>query len=394
MPPVQPACPAPQISRRRLGFAVAGLAAGTLAVHPAAAQTPQRDAARLAELGIRVGGQPPTAVTLATVRRVIVGSPERAALWRDSDMAILARLPELEWLFIQQPTGITSAGWQALPRSRTLRLVRLVGARFDRAGVAALASLPALEVLDLTAADGVDDEAAALIARSAARLQVLTLSGSQVTDRGMAALASLPALTTLDLTWVNGLTDAGVARLAAIRTLERLDLSLTGIGSDPRGFVALAALPALESLALTGVELSPGSVAAIARLPVLQHLSLSGIGDAALAPLGALPSLRGLSLAGPEVTDAAMATVARLRGLTQVRLLETSVGDAGVAALRHLALASISLDGSPVGDRGLVALAAIPTLGWISARGTRVTPAGVATALAVPGRHPSLRIER
>jgi hypothetical protein len=38
--------------------------------------------------------------------------------------------------------------------------------------------------------------------------------------------------------------------------------------------------------------------------------------------------------------------------------------------------------------------AAIPTLGWISARGTRVTPAGIAAARALPGRQSSLRTER
>lgn len=384
--------PSTRITRRALALAALVAPFG----RDAAAQAAERDAARLAELGIRVRGQPVTAALLGQVRQVVAASPERGAQWRDADMAILARLPELDWLILQEPAAVSAAGWQALARSRTLRLLNVRGARLDRAGVAAIASLPALEILSLRACAGVDDEAAALLARDARRLTTLDLSGTEITDRGVAALTSLPALTTLQLVWVNGLTDAGVARLAALRTLEALDLSMNAVGEDPRGFEALATLPALERLWLGDLDLAPGSIAAVARMPALRSLVLHGarIGDAELAPLATMQGLRDLRVSGPTVTDAAMTTVARMRGLTALDLSATGVGDAGVALLRPLSLARITLDQSRVGDRGIAALAGIPTLGWISARGTRVTPAGIAAALAVPGRHPSLRIER
>ncbi len=63
-----------------------------------------------------------------------------------------------------------------------------------------------------------------------------------------------------------------------------------------------------------------------------------------------------------------------------------------MAVLADTVVANLMIDQTAVTDAGLLTLATIPTLSYVSAWNTQITDAGIEAALALPGRHPDLRV--
>jgi hypothetical protein len=74
----------------------------------------------------------------------------------------------------------------------------------------------------------VDDASLALL-RSFPRLQSLNLAQTRITDRGLRDVATLSALEHLDLSGNPGVTDAGLDHLAALPRLQMLVLAGTRV---------------------------------------------------------------------------------------------------------------------------------------------------------------------
>lgn len=199
----------------------------------------------------------------------------------DAGLAILDATPKLETLTLGE-TAIGDATITRIGRLRELRtlvlsatrasrerLVELGGlaklerlyldeTRADDAVLAALAPARGLRVLHLEQTDV--SEASLPVLRGFARLEELTVGDTRMRG-GITDLAAWPRLRTLSLLGLE-LGDAEVARLAAARSLARLDLSSTEV-RDPGPLVAL---PKLVELGLTQTRLSPAGKAAVARL--------------------------------------------------------------------------------------------------------------------------------
>ncbi len=65
-----------------------------------------------------------------------------------------------------------------------------------------------------------------------------------------------------------------------------------------------------------------------------------------------------------------------------------------MAKLAGTTIQSLMIDRTAMMDAGLLTLAAMPTLSYVSARYSQITDAGIEAAMAVPGYHPDLRISR
>ena len=162
-------------------------------------------------------------------------------------------------------------------------------------------------------------------------------------------------------TWA---TDAELELLGRIKTLKRLDLSLTYV-SD-RGIEQLKGLDRLEDLNLYAAEF---------------------ITDAALAFLRGHKQLRTLNLRGTDVTDTSLAYVAELPGLRRLDISFTQISDVGLEHLAALTeLEDLNLGGNKISGVGLHVLKLLPRLKKLSFYGIQRRNAGWCWAPVVTDR--------
>lgn len=159
-------------------------------------------------------------------------------------------------------------------------------------------------------------------------------------------------------TWA---TDNDVQRLAELKDLKRLDLSLTYV-SD-RGIESLQKLTKLEDLNLFAAEF---------------------ITDAAISFLRANKGLQRLNLGGTDVTDTSLQYVAELTGLKQLDVSQTQISDVGLDHLPALAqLEDLNLGGNKISGVSLNILKLLPKLKKLSFSGIQRRNAGLCWAPVV-----------
>jgi Leucine-rich repeat (LRR) protein len=132
-------------------------------------------------------------------------------------------------------------------------------------------------------------------------LERLEIRDSSIDDEGMASLANLDNLTLLDLTECRLFTDDGLKHIAGLSSLRNLDLAETKISND--GIAHLAGLTGLENLSIRSTSLDNDAVSTIAGLKNLQQLNIGGTlidGDGARKLVEALPELKVLNLANSD----------------------------------------------------------------------------------------------
>ena len=255
----------------------------------------------------------------------------------DEDLASVAHLTGLRSLNLAG-TAITDRGLVEVARLRSLKCLALPE-RITDGALVHLAGLPKLEALLLP---GNTLSGFGLVHLGRVRtLRVLTLRGqSALPDAALAPLTELPRLESLSLNGASTISDAGVDLLVKSRSLRKLDLFGTQV--TPQGVARLTRLPSLEYLDLhTQPGLDDDALAALSRLPHLKRLCL-GISrtqhytEKGLAELTKLERLELLHLLGPGVTDAALRQVAKLSGLRELYVVNSPMGNRGLAALASL----------------------------------------------------------
>jgi len=262
------------------------------------------------------------------------------------------------------------------------------------------------------------------------------LTGFQVgmlNDAEMAAFENLPWIRHAEIQ--RELTDAGLERLSKSRWAPDCShLTLNGEALTGASLAHLKRFTKLKSLHL----FNAGDLHAVAPdLPRLIHLSIGGpkITNAAIEHVKALTALTSLHVRGTSVTDVGIEKIRELRpselrldgspgitnramehlrgmapGLTSLNLSNTSVGDAGLAALKdswaklrlleiseskvtdeglvHLLAAKklvhLIADLRAITDRGLVAISKLQPLHWLSVKGSAISDAGLANLQRLP----------
>jgi len=149
-------------------------------------------------------------------------------------------------------------------------------------------------------------------------------------------------------------TDADLEPIATVKTLKRLDLSLTYV--TDRGIERLKALDQLEDLNLYAAEF---------------------ITDAAMAFLRGNRQLKTLNLRGTDVTDTSLAYVAELTNLRSLDISFTQITDVGLEHLASLPqLEALNLGGNKISGVGLHVLKLLPKLRRLSFYGIQRRNAG------------------
>lgn len=186
----------------------------------------------------------------------------------------LAVLPRLAGLKMYTTGGNLSA-LQSLCGLRCLDLSDSGSlAHSGAADLPGLGDLAGLTSLRLGRCWGVTDAAMTEVARLTCLERLDLEEGSyQITDAGLARLATLPALRSLNLKRCHGVTARGLSLLARLGTLESLDLSWTAL--DDAALAAIATgLKSLRRLAIRGCD-RVTRVETLDSLDHLEHLDVS-----------------------------------------------------------------------------------------------------------------------
>ena len=132
-------------------------------------------------------------------------------------------------------------------------------------------------------------------------------------------------------------TDADLEPIATVKTLKRLDLSLTYV-SD-RGIERLKALDQLEDLNLYAAEfITDAAIAFLRGHHRLQSLNLRGtdVTDTSLAYIGTLTNLRSLDISFTQITDVGLEHLASLPLLEELYLGGDKISGVGLHVLKLL----------------------------------------------------------
>lgn len=273
----------------------------------------------------------------------ITGVSLRGSWITDTDLAVLARLPNLRKIDLSE-THITDLGLEQLKPLdnitdlnlyfcehvtdggvahlkgwKKLQRLNLRGTKITDTSLEHLSTMTSLVALDVGFAMITNDGLAQLSGLS--NLRELMIGGNKLSDSGMQFLKSLPGLTKLDLggaqrtdsgLWSVTITDEGLDAVATLAHLRELNLDGTKI-SD-LGLAKLKGLAELRSLNLGRTQISTQGLKNLTGLKNLETLILykdKKIDDSAVPVLKSMPQLQFVDLAETGITSKLSADLRR-----------------------------------------------------------------------------------
>src|SRR5438046_7676558 len=137
-------------------------------------------------------------------------------------------------------------------------------------------------------------------------LRRLDLSLTRISDRGLRALKSSPAIEELNLYFAEQITDEGAAIFKGWQHLRRLNLRGTKITDAT--LECLSGVPTLESLDIGWAQITDTGLNHLTPLTNLRHLTMGGnkLTDAALQFLRQMPQIEYLDVGGTQRTDSGL----------------------------------------------------------------------------------------
>lgn len=208
------------------------------------------------------------------------------------------------------------------------------------------------------------------------QLSELDLSLTRISDAGLADLARLPNLQVLDLRWNPAVTNAAIKELAAVKSLQALYVDATNATEDELAGLTSSLPYAARRCKITGAGLK--DVRSLKQLQAL-HLLYLQIADADYRHLADLQAMQSLTLLGAKFTSGAgCKELGELKRLHTVNFLFAQVNGNGLHELTRLkALRSLSFYYTPVTDTELRALEDLDNLQSLRLSGTAVTGKGL-----------------
>ena len=223
-----------------------------------------------------------------------------------------------------------------LKNLKALRLNGKSGATLvDDLGFEHIAKLPALKVLNADFLFG-DIVAAINHLEGVDGLEELYLAGTTFDDEAAKLLGQFPKLKTLRVSQTQ-ISDLGLEHLAALKSLEKLDLSENSQIFDG-GLMHLSGMTQLKWLNLWRVAISDLGVMHLAGLTNLEWLNLDNtqLSDSGLPHLAEMTNLTFLHLGSTFISDAGLEHLHPLTSLKDLKVTRTGVSEAGVESLEKV----------------------------------------------------------
>jgi Leucine-rich repeat (LRR) protein len=251
------------------------------------------------------------------------------AVTRDSRSRVTGVRMDLSW--------VTDGDVAALASLPNLESLDLAFTLITDAGVEQLRGLKGVKRLNLQSAELLTDTAISHI-RGWSGLRSLNLRGTDITDTSMEHIGSLAALTSLDVSYTQ-ITNNGMEFLATLNQLE--ELSVGGNKVSGPGLHILKSLPRLSRLNLSGAQKRNSGTWATALaegdMDIIGTLTSSGtqVTSEGLAALKPLRELKRLKLwKARRINDAAVPHLIAHSRLELLDLAESGITEAGVAEVR------------------------------------------------------------
>ena len=221
-------------------------------------------------------------------------------------------------------------------------------------------------------------------------LERLDLSLSRVTDLGMLRLKGLKNVREINLWYAELVTDEGLAAMRTWTKIQRLNLRGTKVTDNTLSI--LAGKESIAALDIGFAEVTDSGLQYLPRLPNLRELAIGGnkMTEVGLQVLRAMPRLTRLDLSGKQRTDSGLwfvgltdigldpvATVADLRDLNLSGTPVTARGLEKLTALKNLRKLNL-LACKRINDDAAAQLAAMPALAWVELKDTGMTEKGFA----------------
>jgi hypothetical protein len=241
----------------------------------------------------------------------------------------IARLSNLRHL--EFAAGATDEMVKHFVKLRKLRTLRLYGDSLTDDSLLLIGGLTSLESLSI---GGSFPDTGFLHLRNLKSLKCLTVTSPNITARGVAAIARLPNLQTLRIT---AASPHGLSELEACESLTFLSLCRANLTDDD--LKQIAGLTSLERLDLSGNSLSGRGLRHLSALRNLRELDLSGCGitDGGIKNLSSLVNLEKLDVRHSlRMTDAGLAPLIQLTNLRELNLDCTGVSINGALQLKEL----------------------------------------------------------
>jgi Leucine-rich repeat (LRR) protein len=338
--------------------------------------------AELHRLGGRVWADEAGRVIRVELARVPIG---------DDDLAILSKLPHLQWLNLRginvfkgtlsneglrHISGLTQLRSLNLSANRrlnspslfhirnlkNLEWLNLTGTRIGNEGLIHLRELPRLKRLWLPSQTwrrgdqgeqiwvpgGVTIDGLVHLAGSSIEYLEGSFGGDEMCER----LGAIPNLSHYHVTW-DSPSDRDLVHLQNWKRMKALQVSLNDGWKDSSRLHLLKGLSNLRTLDLSSAKIGNdpadwSGLAVLGKLRQLDGLRLSGVRDDALAALPQMDSLRRLDLTCSTITGSGFAALARFPNLRELALDRFTVTDDGLAQLRHVPqLHDLHLDTTP-----------------------------------------------
>lgn len=297
--------------------------------------------------------------------------------------------------------GASDTSWVNAVEPSALTQLLASQTELDDSAFARISRLSGLRHLDVGSNELTSD-----IAESLARfhnLQYLWLSYMpEVDDNLMPAVAALPQLEQVGL-WTTAITDEGLTELAKSRSLRAVYAGRTQI--TDKGVAALMKMPTLKAVRLNSLpkefrqegqqypDLTDGVVDALRGRPELELLDLSGaqISDEGFARLAkSLKRLRRLVIDHTPISRKGLQHLRGFENLEKLRCYQLEWDDSGsrfddsvaISLVGMKSLKSITGD-VDLTDKGVTALAKLPSLETLGMAGRGVTDASMPSVAAM-----------
>jgi len=211
----------------------------------------------------------------------------------DMALDVIADLPRLT-AFKHRSTAVTDSGLEHLARNQTLESLLLQDFAITDQSGPHLAKLGKLSQLEVFRCQGFgSDGVLALKGMGLTRLTLRDLPN--VDDRAMEVFDDLPKLRRLYLHELASVGDAGLMHLAALKSLELLDIWSVPQMTDATVDV-IATLPNLKELSLRVTGVTDSSIDKLLKMPSLQSLTFKENGSVTAEGLKKLTARKWLKL--------------------------------------------------------------------------------------------------
>lgn len=297
----------------------------------------------------------------------------------------LRNLPKLQYRVsntnfsdAHKDTGFNPKAWDNLVRCDQLTTLTLQFNTFGKCHLQGLSNLTNLQKLTIESGTLTAEGAKELSALK--NLKSLNLNLVRTNDEALQLMASLKNLEEFELLHAGlseTVTNQGVAFVGQLPKLKRLTLGRMPL-IDDEIVKEIAQLKQLEYLNLDQATIRGTHLGLLKDLTKLSELNLVGtkVGDAGVEQLAHMRQLKTLNLQSTNMTDAAMPCMATLVNLEKLNLAFTNMSDPSMKYLQDLKLNELFISHTKISDAGIKYLFNMSSLRSLGIDKTRISSAG------------------